>query len=94
MWCIIGEGEFDFYMFQPDEDELPDPRIMDDSTLRFFMDASFQSETPPVIPRSPRSPPVVPEDELVPMYRVIPFVKKTEIPLNIQRKHLEDYMDR
>ncbi len=59
MWCIIGEGEFDYYMFQPDEDELPDPRIMDDPTLRFFMDASFESESPPesppVIPRSPRS---------------------------------------
>ena len=92
----IGEGEYDFYMFQPEEDDvLPDPRIIDDLTLRFFMD-SYQSEAPPVPPRSVGTQSAAPpaEEEPLPVYRVIPFVRKTEIPLNIQRKALEEYMDR
>jgi len=98
---FIGEGEYDFYMFQPEEEQedfqvssYTPHRLMDD--MRLFIDSSspYNEYEPPNVP--PQGRPATPKqvEESLPVYRIIPFVAKTEVPVNIPRKHLEDYMDR
>ena len=85
-------------MFQP-EIEDPEEFQVNYSTSRIldmFMDSSsaYNEYEPPSVPPRVRAPTPKPTEEPLPVYRIVPFVAKTEVPLNIPRKHLEDYMDR
>ncbi len=102
------DGEWDFYLFQSDEIAPPQDSLLEDASLPIedllaygaFMD-DFQSSMPPHPPHPPPRPPPTAvengeeeEQEKKPVYRVIPFLKATEVVLNFPRKSLEDYMDR
>lgn len=91
------DGEWDFYIFEFPEDERP--ASLEDLLAYQSLFLDYQSSVPPPVPpRSTisggRGDQGREDREAVPLFRIIPFVRKTEVPLNIQRKSLEDYMDR
>ena len=100
------DGLWDFYMFQPDEPTLEES-LLDDGSLPIEDLLAYSRLMASTYPSPPPHPPPRPqisvsgaagegeeEDEKKAVYRIIPFVKKTEVTLNFPRKVLEEYMDR
>ncbi len=108
-WCltycnlrvIAVDGEWDFYMFQPEDLTLEGSLLDDSSQLPIedllaysrLMQANYPS-LPPLPPPRPHDGSGGEEEEVKPTYRVIPFLKKSEITIKFPRKSLEEYMDR
>lgn len=91
-------------MFQPEEVALE--ATLDESLSGIEQLMAYSRLMAATYPSPPPHPPPRPqistggaegegeEEEKKAMYRIIPFVKKTEVPLNFPRKALEEYMDR
>ena len=88
-------------MFEPD-DTAADESLLDDEDLLAYsrlMAIHYPSNLPPRPPPRPHSSDDSgglrdEEEEQKPVYRIIPFLKKTEVSLNFPRKSLEEFMDR
>ena len=90
--CLV-DGEWDFYIFQFSEDE---GHTSLDDLLAY--QSLFMDMHPPMPTRSTlsgsRAEQGREDKDAPPIFRIIPFVRQSEVSLNIQRKALEDYMDR
>lgn len=105
-FALLVDGEWDFYMFQPEESNLEES-LLDDASFPVedllaytrLMVNNYSSMPPLPPPRPPNvstsdDAHVEREEEKKPVYRVIPFIKKTDLTINFPRKVLEEYMDR
>ena len=93
-------------MFQPENPENPlDESFLDESSLPIedlLAYSRFVAGYPNIPPNPPPRPQIsvsgigveAVEEENKAVYRILPGIKKTEVPLNFPRKVLEEYMDR
>ena len=89
-------------MFQPEEAALDESLTGIEQLMAYsrLMAATYPSPPPHLPPRPQISTSGMDgeggeeDEEKKAVYRIIPFIKQTEVSLNFPRKSLEEYMDR
>ena len=79
--------------------DTPIPTSLEDLLAHHGLFMGYQSSMLPTLPPRPAETitirdPGREDSEAMPTFSIIPYIRKTEVPLNIQRKTLENYMDR